>query len=113
MTLERQPRRRERVLAEQVDGETVLLDLDSGLYFSLNETGARVWELCDGERDIAQIIDVITTEYDAPADSIRADVLELVTQLSDEELLISAAAGDGDGSSLDSTARDTHDLGEE
>jgi hypothetical protein len=86
MTPER-PKRRERVLAEQVDGETVLLDLDSGMYFSLNDVGARIWELCDGTRTVGEIVASICEDYDAPEEVIRADVQELLGILTAEQLL--------------------------
>jgi hypothetical protein len=82
-----QPRRRERVLVEQIEDETVLLDLDSGLYFALNEVGARVWELCDGARSVDEIVDVIAGEYDADGATVRTDVVELLAELVDERLL--------------------------
>jgi coenzyme PQQ synthesis protein D (PqqD) len=82
-----QPRRRERVLVEQVDDETVLLDLDSGSYFSLNEVGTRVWALCDGSREIDHIVAEIGAEYDADAATIRADVTELLQHFAAERLL--------------------------
>ena len=81
------PQRRERVLAEQVDGETVLLDLDSGMYFGLNDVGARIWELCDGTRTVSEIVASISDEYDAPEEVIRSDVQELLGTLSAEQLL--------------------------
>ena len=90
MTVPTQPRRRERVLVERIEEETVLLDLDSGLYFALNEVGARVWELCDGERSLDEIVAVVTNEYDVEPDTARADVTELLEQLAGERLLTPA-----------------------
>jgi hypothetical protein len=83
-----QPQRRERVLLERVDDETVLLDLESGLYFSLNDVGARIWELCDGSRTVDDIVTVICDEYDAPRDVIAADVHELLDGLAGQQLLV-------------------------
>ncbi|MCU1426503.1 MAG: PqqD family protein [Actinomycetia bacterium] len=87
MSVPSQPRRRERVLVERIEDETVLLDLDSGLYFALNEVGARVWELCDGARSVDEIVDVIAGEYDADGATVRTDVVELLAELVDERLL--------------------------
>jgi hypothetical protein len=83
-----QPRRRDRVLVEQVDDETVLLDVDSGRYFALNEVGARVWALCDGTRDVDAIAAHICSEYEADLATIRADVADLVQQFTAERLLV-------------------------
>jgi hypothetical protein len=78
---------RERVLVQQADADAVLLDVDTGSYFSLNDVGGRVWALCDG-RTVAEIVDVICSEFDAPVETIRADVLELLGALHDEKLVV-------------------------
>jgi len=81
------PRRGERVLAQHADAETMLLDLDGGTYFALNEVGARIWELCDGSRTAADIAGVLAVEYEAGIDMITEDVLTLLTELQAEELV--------------------------
>jgi hypothetical protein len=81
------PTRRDRVLAQEAAGETMLLDLDGGTYFALNEVGARVWELCDGVQSIADITSVLAAEYEAPEDVITRDVLELLDALRVERLV--------------------------
>ena len=42
----------------------------SGEYFTLDEVGGRVWELCDGTRSIDEIATIVTEEYDAPLDRV-------------------------------------------
>ena len=68
----------------------MLLDLDGGTYFALNEVGARVWELSDGSRTVAEIATLLADEYDAPAAVIKADVLELLGELEVEQLVTAA-----------------------
>ena len=86
--LDAQLRRKERVLAHQIEGKEVLLRLDSGEYYALDEVGCRIWELCDGTRSVGEIIATIGEEYDAPADIIRVDALELLQDLLDERLVL-------------------------
>lgn len=71
---------------QEADADAVLLDVDTGSYFALNEVGGRVWSLCDG-RTVSQIVEVISAEFDAPVEMIRADVLELLGALADEKLV--------------------------
>jgi hypothetical protein len=85
-----QPRRREGVLAQRVDQTTVLLDPRPGEYFSLDEVGSRIWDLCDGTRTPAAIAEVICEEYDAGPATVQADVLELLADLAGAGLLESA-----------------------
>jgi len=68
----------------------MLLDLDGGTYFALNEVGARVWELSDGSRTVAEIATLLADEYDAPVAVIQADVLELLGELEVEQLVTAA-----------------------
>jgi hypothetical protein len=85
--LESRPRRREGVLTQQSTDSLVLLSVDSGQYYALDEVGGRVWELCDGVRSVADVVSVISQEYDAPPTTIEADVLELLADLANEKLV--------------------------
>jgi hypothetical protein len=82
------PRRQEGVLSQEAQGQTVLLRMDDGGYFALDEVGARIWELCDGERDLTDIVAVLCGEFDAPEELVMSDVVEFVDELRGEELLI-------------------------
>ena len=84
------PRRAEGVLARKGAKELILLDPDSGAYFTLDEVGARVWELCDGTRAVDEIAAILATEYDAPQDAISADIEELIEDLAGEKLVDNA-----------------------
>jgi coenzyme PQQ biosynthesis protein PqqD len=81
------PKQRDRVLTQSAEDELVLLDLDAGTYFALNEVGARVWELCDGHRSLDDIIDTIEGEFEAPRRVIEEDVHALVDQLAADRLV--------------------------
>jgi hypothetical protein len=83
-------RHRDRVLIQQAAGTLVLLDLEGGQYYALDEVSARVWELCDGEHGIGAIVEVIGDEYDAPVETIREDVLAFLQEMLDENLLVQA-----------------------
>jgi hypothetical protein len=75
------------VLAQEADGEMVLLDVAAGSYFALNEVGSRVWGLCDGQRAVAEIRDAIAEEFDAPLDVIERDVRGLLEDLGGDGLV--------------------------
>jgi hypothetical protein len=79
--------RSNRVLSQQVGDTNVLLDPDSGEYFSLDEVGARIWELCDGRRTADAIAAALGEEYEADVSAIRADVVRLLTELHGAKLI--------------------------
>ena len=89
--LDLRPVRRDGILAQEAQGQTVLLRLEDGGYYALDEVGARVWELCDGQRSLEDIVAVMREEFEAPAETIAADVIEFVEELRGEQLLADAA----------------------
>lgn len=83
----------DEVVAREVNGEVVLLDLNSGQYFGLDAVGGRIWQLLsDAPRTLAQICDQIESEFDAPRERIEADLLTLAKQLQEQELILADAA---------------------
>lgn len=82
--------RSERVVAQQAQGEQVLLALDTGQYYTLNEVGSMVWALFDGSASLASVVTAVCAEFEAPPQVVEADVVELVRDLLDEGLLVEA-----------------------
>ena len=90
MKIDSRPTRRENVLTQETSDALVLLDPNGGAYFSLNEVGSRVWSLCDGTRTVADVVGVLADEFEAPTETIRDDVLELLEELASERLVTEA-----------------------
>lgn len=83
----------EEVVAREVGGEMVLLDLASGQYFGLDTVGGRIWELLsERPHSLAELCDAIEAEFEAPRAQIEADLMALATQLSEQELIVAEAA---------------------
>lgn len=80
--------RKDRVLAKTSGGSLVLLNIDSGEYFSTNDVGALVWDLADGVRSVSAIVGAVAAEYEVELDVVEADVMELVGELIRESLLV-------------------------
>lgn len=87
LTINSRVRRSERVIAQSAAGTTVLLSMDGGKYYSLDEVGSRVWELCDGTRSVGEAVAVLGGEYAVPRETLERDVLELLTDLRNENLV--------------------------
>jgi len=92
VVLEERLRRQEGVLAQEAHGRTVLLRLEDGGYYALDEVGAMIWELCDGSRAVAEIVALLCEEFDAPESTVQEDVLEFIGDLRRERLLVVDAA---------------------
>jgi hypothetical protein len=86
--LDERVRRQDGVLAQEAQGRTVLLRLEDGGYYAVDEVGAMIWELCDGSRAVAAIVAILCEEFDAPESTVRLDVLEFIGDLRRERLLV-------------------------
>lgn len=76
-----------QVMSRPVGDETVLLDLESGIYFGLDGVGKRIWESIDKGLTLRDTVDVIEAEYEVDKDKARADVIEFVRDLIERGLV--------------------------
>jgi coenzyme PQQ biosynthesis protein PqqD len=84
-------RRRDRVLVQRAAGKHVLLNLDDGQYYALDEVSGRIWELCDGEHSVEAVVAALCQDFDAPAETVEADVVAFVGEMVEEKLLLPAS----------------------
>lgn len=82
------------VVGEVLDGETFLLNLTTGVYFGLNQTGTRVWQLIAAQVDLPNIALQLAKEFDAEPQAIRSDVERLIEKLRAQDLLSFEAGGE-------------------
>lgn len=75
------------VLAQEVEGETVLLDLQSESYFGLDAVGTRIWQLLQEHNNLQKVFDIILEEYDVDEKQLEKDLGELLVKLVDEGLM--------------------------
>jgi hypothetical protein len=85
----------EHVVHRDFAEETIILNLDSGQYHSLNDTAARMLEVLTASESVGDAVGKLTREYEQPADQIERDVVELCRALADRGL-IEQHAGRGD-----------------
>jgi hypothetical protein len=77
-----------------VEGEVVILNFADEVYYGLDGVGARVWELLREQRTLAELRDVVASEYDVDAATAEADLRELLEDLAARRLL-EVLPGDG------------------
>jgi hypothetical protein len=80
----------EEVLSQEVNGETVLLDLKDESYFGLNEVGTRVWQLLQDSPTVEETLDTLSDEYDVRREQLASDVGELLARLVEAGLVLRA-----------------------
>ena len=76
------------VLVQELDGEAVLLNLESERYFGLDDVGTRVWQHLLEHRRLDRVCEEMQKEYDVDGPTLRADVLRLVAELVEAGIVI-------------------------
>ena len=71
----------DEVLSQEVNGETVLLNLKGEMYFGLNEVGTRIWQLLNEGQNVGLVLDTLDDEYDVGREQLEGDVEELLESL--------------------------------
>ena len=74
------------VVSREIAGERILVPIraqsaDMAAIYVLNDTGARIWELLDGQRSVAEIQDILIREYDVADETVGVDITEMIEQL--------------------------------
>jgi len=73
----------DRFVETSIDDETVVMDLESGDFFSLSGSALTIWSLIDGRRDTAAILADLAAEYGTDEATIADEVAAFVTELAD------------------------------
>ena len=86
-TLDSVVRLNEEVLFQDLQGESVLLNLQSGVYFGLDVVGTRIWQLLQTNPSLTSVVQTITSEYDVTEDQCAKDLLALLGKLEEHKLI--------------------------
>ena len=71
----------------RIDEEIVVMNLSSGDFFSLQGSGAAIWDLIDGTRDRAAVLAALTRDYAAADADLAAELDAFLAELRGNGLL--------------------------
>lgn len=77
----------DEVLAHDLQGETVILNLNTGVYWGLDPVGTRIWQLLQKQTRVDAIWQAMRAEYDVAEDQLRQDLLDLLSRLLENGLV--------------------------
>ena len=85
------PLRRDDVKARKLGSEWMLYDDRSGSVHIINETAAKVWELCDGTRTVEEMAAALAEQYRTPPDAnVPQDVAAVIESFAEKDVLQSS-----------------------
>jgi hypothetical protein len=77
------------------DGESIVVNLENGFYFSLNPVGGLIFDQLGAGESLAATEAAIGARYEAEPPTIRAAIAEFANRLVEEGLLVRAESADG------------------
>jgi coenzyme PQQ synthesis protein D (PqqD) len=75
------------IAASEFGDELVVLDLRDGVYYGLEDVGARVWRLVQRPVSVLELREALVAEYEVDQDRCERDVLTLVGELAAKGLV--------------------------
>ena len=77
----------DNVLISDLQGESVILNVNSQRYYGLDKVGTRFLSVLSESDSIEQAFQALLAEYDVAADQLRADLSELLNDLRNQGLV--------------------------
>ena len=75
------------VLTAEVDGEIVMMSIEQGRYFGLDDIGSDIWKRIEPPCSFAALIDGLTADYEADRAAIAADVQVLLDRMAEQDVV--------------------------
>lgn len=70
-----------------LDGEKVMMNLDKGEYFMMNEVGSRIWEIISEPINVKEIISTLRNEYEVDEETCKDTIIEFLGRLDNADLI--------------------------
>ncbi len=75
------------VLTAEVDGEIVMMSIEQGRYFGLDDIGSDIWKRLEQPCSFHALIDRLVADYDADRATIAADVEALLGRMAAQDVV--------------------------
>ncbi len=78
----------EKCVYSDIEGKTIILNVETGKYLELNSTATKIWELMEKYQDFMSILNGLVEEFDASEQQLKEDLKEFVTESEEKGLII-------------------------
>ncbi len=76
------------LIGADMDGEMVMMSIDKGAYYGINNMGSWIWNLLENEMTVLAIIDSVCDAYEVEAKQAHKDIMEFLSNLLEHGLVI-------------------------
>jgi hypothetical protein len=77
----------EEIVTADMDGETVMMSIEMGKYYSLGKTGSVIWSMIDTPLSIEELIEKLMGKYNAGREQCEKDVLSFLGEMLEEGII--------------------------
>lgn len=74
-------------VSAEVDGETMMMSVEQGKYYGLDEIGTRIWNLIENPQPVSSVLETLLKEFDIDEKTCKQDLLELLHELNEKDLV--------------------------
>ncbi|MEO0925482.1 MAG: PqqD family peptide modification chaperone [Cyanobacteria bacterium J06643_13] len=75
------------VTSSEVGDETMMMDVDRGMYYALNPVSSRIWALLEQPLAVQEICDRLLEEYEIEPAVCQQEVIKFLGQLLDRQIV--------------------------
>jgi hypothetical protein len=83
----------DKVVASLIDGEPIMINLSSGVYYSMDGVGGFIWERIAAAHSVEEIAAALTESFEVSLEQARNDVINLAAQLLAEDVVVASENG--------------------
>ncbi len=76
------------VVCENIDGEVVIIHMETGAYYTTTGSGALIWQFIEQSASVRQVAEAVTAEYQGDPMSITFAIAPFIMQLVDQHLIV-------------------------
>jgi len=79
--------RADNLLVSTVNDELVMVSLDRGYYYGLDNAGVEIWNQLAKPLSVVELCNQLTSRFDVAPDTCEADVLRFLHELHEEQMI--------------------------
>jgi len=72
----------------------VMLDMEKGLYYSLNPVASQIWTLIENPESVSYICDQLTADYEITPQECEKEVIHFLTEMLEKGVVESVEHAD-------------------
>lgn len=80
-------RRNPELLSVEMDGDLVMMSIESGNYFGVSGIGPHIWQLMETPRSLAELVESVCSEFEVDSATASADLLGFLGELSQNGMI--------------------------